>query len=267
MRTKLLPLSLAVLGIVVPAEPIAAGPGNDMTNPRQPVLVELFTSEGCSSCPPADALLEKLDRDQPISGAQIIVLSEHVDYWNHDGWIDPYSSAAFTARQETYDRRFGLDGPYTPEMVVDGSAEFNGSDSRKAESAIRQAVTEPRIAVRIRAAASGDAGLWLEVDPLPEGKIHKANVYVAYAADSGTSDVLRGENRGRTLHHVAIAGQIQQVGTVNTRAVFKTQVPIRTANGAAGSRLIVFAQEAGNGRVWGSALYAMPRALPKEAKP
>jgi hypothetical protein len=138
MRTKLLWLGLAILAIAILAAPGAAGPGDDMTNQRQPVLVELFTSEGCSSCPPADALLEKLDREQPIAGAQIIVLSEHVDYWNHLGWTDPYSAAAFSARQETYARRFGLNGPYTPEMVVDGSAEFTGSDPRKADSAIRR---------------------------------------------------------------------------------------------------------------------------------
>jgi hypothetical protein len=259
MRTKLLWLGPAILAVAILAEPIAAGPGNDITHQRQPVLVELFTSEGCSSCPPADALLEKLDRDQPIAGAQIIVLSEHVDYWNHDGWTDPFSSAAFTERQQTYDRRFGLDGPYTPQMVMDGSTECNGSDPQKAESAIRQAIKEPRVGVRILALASGDAAVTLEVDPLPEGKTHKANVYVAYAADSGTSDVLRGENRGRTLHHVSIAGKIQQVGNVNTHVMFRAQLPIRAANAPGGSRLIAFVQEGGNGRVLGSALYAIPK--------
>src|SRR5208337_4581931 len=152
MRAKVLFFGL---GVAILAAPTA------MTAQRQPVLVELFTSEGCSSCPPADALLEKLDREQPIAGAQIIVLSEHVDYWNHLGWTDPFSSAAFSARQETYARRFGLDGPYTPEMVVDGNAECNGSDARKAEAAIRRAIEAPKVGIRMRAAASGDAAVTL----------------------------------------------------------------------------------------------------------
>jgi hypothetical protein len=256
MRTKLLWIGLAV---AIAAVVGTASAGDDMTNQRQPVLVELFTSEGCSSCPPADALLEKLDREQPIAGAQIIVLSEHVDYWNHLGWTDPFSSAAFSARQETYARRFGLDGPYTPEMVVDGGAECNGSDARKAESAIQRAIGEPKVRIRMRAAASGDAAVTLEVDPLPEGTIHKANIYVAHAADRGTSEVLGGENRGRTLGYVSIVGDIQQVGSASTHAMFTKQLPMRAGKSQAGSRLIAFVQEAGNGRVWGAAMYAMPQ--------
>jgi hypothetical protein len=244
MRHNLLWLGLAV---AVLAEGGTVG---------QPVLVELFTSEGCSSCPPADALLEKLDRQQPVAGAQIIVLSEHVDYWNGQTWADPYSSRALTARQDQYAHRFGLGDPYTPEMVVDGSVELVGSDAAKAQAAIRAASAEPKVGVRIRAAEAPDA-VAVEVDPFPPGKNHKANVYVANAADSGTSDVLGGENRGRRLHYVSIAKEIQKVGSVGGSG-FKTQIQLRAAKTPPGSRLIVFVQEPDNGRVWGAAMYPIP---------
>ena len=213
---------------------------------RQPVLIELFTSEGCSSCPPADALLERLDRTQPVAGAQMVVLSEHVDYWNHIGWADPYSSPAFSARQQQYARRFRTQGPYTPQMVVDGRTEFVGSDARSAESAIREALGQPKVAVHI---TTGEAAADIEIDPLPAGRVHKAGVFVAYAADTGTQDVLRGENRGRHLRHVSIVKELKQIGTLDDRLPFKTRIPLASC-----ARLIVFVQEAGNGPVWGSAL-------------
>ena len=226
-------------------------PGVNLPDQSQPVLVELFTSEGCSSCPPADALLERLDSKQPVSGAQIIVLSEHVDYWNHLGWADPYSSPTFSARQEQYARRFRTAGPYTPQMVVDGRIEFVGSDAPKAESAIREVLRQPKATVRID---EKDGSAAVEVDRLPKGTAHKAGVYVAYAADSGTRDVVHGENKGRRLHHVSIVKELRQVGTVDDREAFKTQVQRES-----GSRLIVFVQEAGNGPVWGAAIRAASR--------
>ncbi len=217
----------------------------------QPVLVELFTSEGCSSCPPADALLERLDRSQPVSGAQIIVLSEHVDYWNHIGWADPYSSPASTARQEEYARRFRTQGPYTPQMVVDGRSEFVGSDARAAESAIRDAIRQTKTAIRI---AESDGAAAVEVDPLPAGTAHKATVFAAYAADAGTQDVLRGENKGRRLHHVAIAKELKSIGMIDNRRPFQVRLPLQS-----GSRLIVFVQESGNGPVLASAMLGAKR--------
>ena len=117
---------------------------------HSPVIVELFTSEGCSSCPPADAVLAQLQQTQPVAGAEVIALSEHVDYWNYIGWTDPFSSSAFSARQETYARTFGQqDNVYTPQMIVDGQTEFNGSAMNKAREAIAKAARSPKADVRI----------------------------------------------------------------------------------------------------------------------
>jgi hypothetical protein len=221
-------------------------PADRPPDQREAVLVELFTSEGCSSCPPADALLEKLDRSQPIAGAEIVVLSEHVDYWNHIGWADPYSSAAFSARQEQYARRFHTQGPYTPQMVVDGRSEFVGSDARAAESAVRSAIRQPKAEIRIH---ESEGTAMIDITPLPAGAAHKAAVFAAYAADAGTQDVSSGENKGRRLHHVAILKKLEQIGAVDERSGLKANVRLEP-----GARLIVFIQEAGNGPVWGAAM-------------
>lgn len=217
---------------------------------RTPVLVELFTSEGCSSCPPADVLLQQLEHSQPVANAEIIVLSEHVDYWNRIGWTDPYSSPLFSARQQVYAQRFRLDGVYTPQMIVDGAAEFVGSDGRTAFSAITASVKREKVPVRL---SRTDSGVRVEVDPLPPAAGRgEAGVYLAIAENQGTSDVLRGENKGRKLHHIAIARRIQQVGSVNNRVVFLENIALPAMD--AGKRVIAFVQEHGTGRVWGAAM-------------
>ena len=219
---------------------------------RTPVIVELFTSEGCSSCPPADQLLEKLDRSQPVPGAEIIALSEHVDYWNHIGWADPFSSPLFSSRQAAYARRFHLDGSYTPQMIVDGATEFVGSDARRAEAAISAAAKLEKVAVRLSANMKA---VRIEIGALPSSAGgEKADVYYALAQDGGTSNVLRGENQGRRLYHVAIVRRIQRVGKVSARASLAKDVPLGGNGDLQNARIIVFVQEPENGRVWGSAM-------------
>jgi hypothetical protein len=141
-RYVLLFAALAVLGwFAARSDPARAA---ETPAPRRPILLELFTSEGCSSCPPADRLLETFDRTRPVSGADLIVLSEHVDYWNRLGWTDPYSSPLFTERQQEYVRQLHLDGAYTPQLVIDGQADFVGSDERAIRAGIQRTEHGPK---------------------------------------------------------------------------------------------------------------------------
>jgi len=225
-----------------------------------PVLVELFTSEGCSSCPPADRLLQYLDRSQPVAGAELIVLSEHVDYWNHIGWADPYSSRFFSDRQSAYSDRFRLGSVYTPQMVVDGTTEFVGNDSRLASQACEKARGVEKIPVRVSAISLESAKTLrahVETDPLPESsKARKADIYVVVALNHAESQVLRGENEGRRLTHVAVVQSLTKVGSVERGKRFAQDVRIKLdpRTDPANLRVIAFVQESGAGPVLGAAL-------------
>ena len=201
---------------------------------RVPVLLELFTSEGCSSCPPADRLLEKFDRDQSIAGADLVVLSEHVDYWNQLGWRDPFSSAAYSERQREYaDRLHGE--VYTPELVVDGAKGLVGSDEREATAAIRDALRTPKATIGLSAQVmDGKAKIGIHLDGPLEG-----DVYLALAHDATSSQVLRGENRGRALTHVAVVYAMQKM------AGAEATVPLQGDK----TRVVVFVTKKGTGRV------------------
>jgi len=176
---------------------------------RQPVLVELFTSEGCSSCPPADALLARLDGTQFVVGAQAIVLSEHVTYWNHLGWTDPFSLEEVTQRQAQYASRFGLDSVYTPQAVVDGAAQVLGSDPTAMRNAIAGAAEKQKPELHIEGANWNGSAVSFVVKA-PKG-VHGLFT-VALAEDATHSSVGRGENAGRTLHHVAVVRVLKTMG-------------------------------------------------------
>jgi hypothetical protein len=219
---------------------------------RTPVLLELFTSEGCSSCPPADRLLQELDGKQPVEGADLIVLSEHVDYWNRLGWTDPYSSAQFSARQQDYSDKYHFDGVYTPQLAVDGRFGLVGSDARAAEAAIRKAMREPKIDLRIVQAARKGNQVTATVE-LPAAAGQAGVLYVALADDRAESHVSRGENAGRALSHVAVARSFQQLGRVDLaqRSAKAVSLAVPQNAGASGLRVIAFVQDAKTGHVIG----------------
>jgi hypothetical protein len=231
-----------------------AGAGSDV---RTPVLVELFTSEGCSSCPPADRFLEKLD-GQPVQGAEMIVLSEHVDYWNHIGWKDPYSASFYSQRQSAYASRFGLDSVYTPQIVVDGTSEFVGSNSGLADKAFRKALGVPKLPVRlssISADASNTLHAHLETGTLDASfGSREAEVYVAVALNRAESQVSAGENAGHRLAHVSVVKSLTKVAALKQGQVLAQDVQLKLGPGsdANGLRLIAFVQEPRQGRVLGA---------------
>jgi hypothetical protein len=204
------------------------------------VLIELFTSEGCSSCPPADALLERLQREQPLPGAQLIVLSEHVDYWNDLGWKDPFSDAAFSARQAAYGGR-----TYTPQAVIDGGVDVVGSDRDGVLRAAKVAAALPHGNVQIvrltdttvRIAISGLSGH-------PD-----AAIMVAVVEDGLVSRVEKGENAGRTLRHVAVVRALNEVGQIAKGADWSAEVPLTTNVSWKSPRLVAFVQERRTRRV------------------
>jgi len=251
-------VSIALLGVLLPlrwgAAHGAAHAGNG-DGQRVPVLVELFTSEGCSDCPPADALLEKLDRSQPVSGAELIVLSEHVDYWNNIGWKDPFSSHEYSERQGSYAGQFGLGSVYTPQMVVDGRIQLVGSDERGAIEAIENATKAEKIPVSLSSVHFDGQKILLHIEtgPSPSSISERfANVLLAIADESDQSSVSRGENAGRTLRHVAVLRDLVRVGALDRTGEFSQDVAINSNHGNKGNlRIVAIVQEPTAGRVLG----------------
>lgn len=197
--------------------------------PTVPVLLELFTSEGCSSCPAADKLLARLQRDQLVAGAEVIVLSEHVDYWNSLGWRDPYSSPEWSERQRAYARR--LDGQvYTPELVVDGARGVIGSEEGAVTSAIRAAAPKGKVRLGVAVEMAGTEAT-VRITGAPAGVL-----YVAAARDEVVSTVTRGENGGQILRHVGVVYRMvsSDARTVNLRLEPGSRVVAFVTNGRGG---------------------------------
>lgn len=254
---KALLILAAALAAASPGRPpdsLSAPPG------RVPVLVELFTSEGCSSCPPADGLLAKLQRDQPVAGAEVVALSLHVDYWDHQGWKDPFASKTFTARQQSYARVFGDDRVYTPQMVVDGRDEFTGSDEAKAVRTVGEAASRPRLPLTLDArAAAGSVKISIDLPPAPAAG-EPVDVIVALTEDGLTSTVRRGENSGRTLSHAAVTRKLQTLGALEKESfVASGQLDLHPSWQRDRMRAVVFLQGRTSRHVYGVAAAAIGR--------
>ncbi len=219
--------------------------------PKQPVLVELFTSEGCSSCPPADRTLAFLEKEQPATNAEIITLAMHVDYWNHLGWKDEFSSAAFSERQTVYADKLKLNSTYTPQMVVDGQREFVGSDTGKAVSSIMEAAKFQKAKIEL----SNDAkNLKINIFDIPTHK--DSSVFVAVAENNLISKVKRGENSGKVLEHISVVRELREVGKIiSSEATFsnETSLQIQSNWKKENVKVIVFVQENDSRKILGVA--------------
>ncbi|HMI52301.1 MAG TPA: DUF1223 domain-containing protein [Candidatus Saccharimonadales bacterium] len=247
--------TLLIMGISAMAW---AGHSAETRTDALPVLVELFTSEGCSTCPPTDAMLEQMDT-QPLPGAQLIVLSEHVDYWDHDGWKDPYSSSSATDRQKEYVRALGLNTVYTPQIIVDGTSELQRGDPERAKQQFQKVLAAGKIPVRITSAS-----VETRTPAVVRGRIevdgnfekNNADIFVVLALDHAESQVLRGENGGKHLRHVAVVQELKRIAKLEKGKNVSRDFELKLKPGTdpANLRIVAFVQETGPGRVLGVAL-------------
>lgn len=258
MRQLLAIVGLTGIALVAgtAVRPIVAA---DDTRPV-PVVVELYTSEGCSDCPPADQLLTDLITEQPLAGVQVIALGEHVDYWNYLGWTDKFSSAALTRRQKDYQATVFAPTPvYTPQLVVDGRLQSIGSNRAAVQRALQRAAGATKADVRLAVSGphAGRTSVTIAV-ALPADMTLRgpADILVAVVEDGLVTEVPRGENRGRTLEHDAVVRHLGAVGEMleSDRDVSLT-APIVLAEDWQPERLriIAFVQERDSRRIVGAA--------------
>lgn len=255
--------SLATLGWTVRhGEKAAVAKLPTYNSPAGPVLIELFTSEGCSSCPPADALLAKFDSEHRVGGVDVIVLEEHVDYWDRLGWKDPYSSPQWTARQQQYAEVFRSDGVYTPQMVVDGASELIASRELQARQTIQAAAGHPKSEVQLEplAVSSDRYKVRISVRMLPASS--GAQVWLAVTETGLHSNVSAGENAGEDLHHAAVVRSLQDVGAIKRSSdqAFTGEPAIRLNPEwkRQNVRFVVFVQDKKTLRILGAAVASLP---------
>ena len=227
---------------------------------RTPVLVELFTSEGCDTCPPAEKFLQRLLQEQPIEGVEIIAMAEHVDYWNKLGWSDPFSSASFSKRQHHYASFFKHDSVYTPQIIVNGTRELRAKDGVRA---IEEAAKDPtgRIKLSVESAAENIVSLSLRITKLPAISIgDRAIVTLAIVEDDLISNVLRGENSGRRLTHMAVVRSLRSIGeSAGEETILSADLKLETSWKRDDLSVVAFVQEAESRRVLAAARIELKR--------
>jgi len=256
-----LALACAVLLVALEPHPRTTPVSLNQQN-AVPVIVELFTSEGCSSCPPADALLTRYESQQPVGNAQIIALEEHVDYWNELGWVDPFSGKQWTNRQVEYAAALGNGNPYTPQIVVDGRTEFVGSRESQARQVISRAASQPKTQVSVTVQPSEECDaiiVQIEVPKLTSASAaDEPEVWLAITEADLHSDVSRGENAGRALGHASIVRVLRKVGLArnDSELAFSQSTPVKLDSRwkVAHLHAVAFVQERKSRRILGASI-------------
>jgi hypothetical protein len=224
---------------------------------RQPVLVELFTSEGCDSCPPADRELTFLDKYQPFANAEIIPLEMHVDYWDRLGWKDEFSQGLFTQRQQIYADILNGGTSYTPQMVVDGRIEFTGSNLAKIQRLIPEAARESKSKIELQITKENN----LQIKIADLGIHETASIIVVIAEDKLFTDVKNGENAGERLEHNVVARELRSIANVAPEEksyAGETQVSFQQNWKRENLRIVVFAQENRSRKILGVSQMRLP---------
>ncbi|HEY6412737.1 MAG TPA: DUF1223 domain-containing protein [Edaphobacter sp.] len=247
---------LSILIALIATIPTISFAQNTAPDSKTPVVVELFTSEGCSSCPPADALLAKMDKEQPVSNAEIIVLEEHVDYWEKGGWHDRFSSSQYTDRQNQYAPRLKFDSAYTPQMIVDGTTQFVGNDGPRALNAVVAAAGTPKVALTLsNPVVDGHRVACSVTSPASATALPKADLYAVLIDPTATTQVQGGENKGRQLEHVGVVRSMKRIGKLQDLGkgplAFNLNAPSDMQPG--NLRVVVFAQSSDLGPIKGAA--------------
>ena len=236
MKVRLLSLTFLLAAAAMLSGAVHAG---------EVTLVELFTSQGCSSCPPAERFSAELDKRNDI-----VVLTMHVNYWDYIGWRDPFASDATTDRQRAYGRRLARGMVYTPQMVIDGVLDAVGSDQRGVNRAIVEARNTNRLRLEIDVRSDGNDGLLVS---LPGGHFDgTAAVWLArFDAEQKTS-VTRGENTGRMLRTVNVVRDLRRIGSWTGAPVdFHLPASLLTAGEGGRDGCAVIVQAEGQGAVLG----------------
>jgi hypothetical protein len=240
--------------------PAALAGGSDIS---PTVVLELFTSEGCSSCPPADAFLKELDDAGRVDNVEIIAIEEHVDYWDRLGWRDPFSAHKWTVRQEQYAEAFRHDGVYTPQLVINGRSDVTGSSTREARQKIVEAarITGAEIGLKAATVSPRSAELTIALESVPP-EAPSAELWVAVTERGLSSDVLRGENEGRKLPHAAVLRSLTRVKLPQGDHKGMTEIPagvsLEPTWRRENLRFVVFLQDPKTLHIFGAAASGAP---------